>query len=226
MSSELRHRPSAQPEAGKESENTSQTKDSSIDDPRGESKKAQDDVDQAMVLYETREGLVVGLGLFLLALYIFSKTMYPTLPGGDCCFWFETHSFAIITGDSGELIVAAYNLGLPHPPGYPLFTLIGYAFTHWLPESWGSVAYRCNLVSVVCTAGAGGVTFHTIQRLLLELFPPRKGGSSTGSAWIAFFGAGLFSFFPLIWLYALQVLFFDSFYVFITIADDRRRCLA
>jgi hypothetical protein len=46
--------------------------------------------------------------------------------------------------DSGELIAAAYNMGIPHQPGYPLFTLLGRIFSMLLV---GNVAYRLNLMS-------------------------------------------------------------------------------
>lgn len=54
--------------------------------------------------------------------------------------------------DSGELITAAFNLGVPHPPGYPLFTLLGRIFT-FLP--FGTIAYRLNLMSALFSAAAG-----------------------------------------------------------------------
>src|SRR5437868_5733067 len=48
--------------------------------------------------------------------------------------------------DDGLFILSSYFLGIEHPPGYPLFTLIGHLFT-FLPL--GSVAYRVHLVSAV-----------------------------------------------------------------------------
>jgi len=48
--------------------------------------------------------------------------------------------------DSGELITAAYALGIPHEPGYPLFTMLGKIFS-LIP--WGNVAFRINLMSAV-----------------------------------------------------------------------------
>lgn len=67
--------------------------------------------------------------------------------------------------DSGELIAAAYNLGVPHQPGYPLFTLIGKIFS-MLPV--GEVAFRLNLMSAVMSAvGAGLIAWATI--LLIEM---------------------------------------------------------
>ena len=32
--------------------------------------------------------------------------------------------------DSGDLVAAAFTFGVPHPPGYPLFTLISSVFAH------------------------------------------------------------------------------------------------
>jgi len=49
--------------------------------------------------------------------------------------------------DSAELATGAYTLGIVHPTGYPLYMLIAKGFT-LLP--WGSVAWRVNLLSVVC----------------------------------------------------------------------------
>ena len=53
-----------------------------------------------------------------------------------------------VTGeDSGELIAAAFTLGIPHPPGYPLWCLLAKAFIQWIP--YGDVAWRANLMSAV-----------------------------------------------------------------------------
>jgi hypothetical protein len=46
--------------------------------------------------------------------------------------------------DDGLFILSSYFLGIEHPPGYPLFTLIGHLFSR-LPL--GSVAYRVHLAS-------------------------------------------------------------------------------
>jgi len=53
---------------------------------------------------------------------------------------------SVIMEDDGLFILSSYFLGIEHPPGYPLFTLIGHLFT-FLP--FGSVAYRVHLVSAV-----------------------------------------------------------------------------
>src|SRR5438552_2046632 len=39
-----------------------------------------------------------------------------------------TLAVSIVWGDSPELTAAAYNLGIPHPTGYPLYMLLSHAF--------------------------------------------------------------------------------------------------
>jgi hypothetical protein len=68
----------------------------------------------------------------------------------------------IVVGDSPDLITAAVVLGVPHPPGYPLFTLLGHLFS-LLPL--GAIPFRVNLVSVVCDAITAGIVFLTAFRL-------------------------------------------------------------
>lgn len=53
----------------------------------------------------------------------------------------------VFVGDSGELVTAVYTLGVPHPPGYPIFCVIGKIFTVLIPLS--NIAYRVNLMSAV-----------------------------------------------------------------------------
>jgi len=50
----------------------------------------------------------------------------------------------LMSDDSGEMVAASYRLGLPHPPGYPLFNLLG-RLASLFPV--GSIAFRLNLLS-------------------------------------------------------------------------------
>ncbi|MFN8606825.1 MAG: DUF2723 domain-containing protein [Vulcanimicrobiota bacterium] len=55
--------------------------------------------------------------------------------------------------DSGELTVAAYCLGVAHPPGYPLYVRLAHAWGGMLGGDYG---WRINLFSGACTALAAG----------------------------------------------------------------------
>jgi tetratricopeptide (TPR) repeat protein len=66
-----------------------------------------------------------------------------------------TLSPSVTLEDSGELITGAAGFGVPHPPGYPLWTMSGFLFSHLIP--FGSVAWRINLESAVFGAAANAV---------------------------------------------------------------------
>src|SRR3954469_16456300 len=64
--------------------------------------------------------------------------------------------------DSGELVLAAATLGVAHPPGAPLWTLLAHLAT-LVPL--GSAAFRVNLLSAAC----GSLTVGAIAVLTLVL---------------------------------------------------------
>ena len=94
----------------------------------------------------------------------------------------------ITFGDSGELVTAAYTLGIAHPPGYPLWLLPAKLFS-FMPV--GDVAYRLNLMSAMLGAAAIGVLTLVISRTIpvvctrvisREAFESPVVGLVTGSA--------------------------------------------
>ncbi len=82
--------------------------------------------------------------------------------------YFLTLCPTVSTGDSGELISAAYTLGVPHSPGYPLFCLFGKLFT-FIPI--GSIAYRVNLMAAFFGSLSAVVIYFIIFRLIQRLNP-------------------------------------------------------
>ncbi len=53
----------------------------------------------------------------------------------------------ILPGDSGELIAASRTMSIAHPPGYPLYIMLGKIFSSAV--NFGSIAYRYNLLSAI-----------------------------------------------------------------------------
>ncbi|HUV95603.1 MAG TPA: DUF2723 domain-containing protein, partial [Anaerolineae bacterium] len=87
--------------------------------------------------------LPVGLFLIMLALYV--STLAPT----------------VLPADSGEFQLVSNVLGIAHPPGYPLYTLLGKLFT-LIPL--GDGAYRVNLFGAVCGALTVAVVAASVRR--------------------------------------------------------------
>ncbi|MEM7135904.1 MAG: DUF2723 domain-containing protein [Myxococcota bacterium] len=78
--------------------------------------------------------------------------------------------------DSAEFVTAAFTLGIPHPPGYPLYTLIGHVFT-WLPID---PALAINWMSAVFASVTVGLTFLICRRLGLYRAPALVGAATLG----------------------------------------------
>ncbi len=74
--------------------------------------------------------------------------------------------------DSGDMIVSAFTLGIAHPPGYPLYVLLGKVFTILIP--FGNIAYRVNLLSAFFGAAACGVLYLLIKRIGEQIFSGKK----------------------------------------------------
>ena len=83
--------------------------------------------------------------LGLAAAVLYGLTLCPTV------YWY----------DSAEFSAHAVTLGVPHPPGYPLYTLVAHLFT-WLP---GEPAVGVNRMSLVFGVGAVLLLFHLIRQL-------------------------------------------------------------
>lgn len=75
-----------------------------------------------------KNDILLAVATGLLSFIVYVRTLGPTVTGED----------------AGELVTAAYTLGVAHPPGYPLWCLLGKLFT-FLP--FGTVAWRVNLMS-------------------------------------------------------------------------------
>ncbi|XP_058254326.1 transmembrane protein 260 [Hemibagrus wyckioides] len=70
---------------------------------------------------------------------------------------------AVAGGDSGELITAACELGVAHPPGYPLFTMLASLALRLVPAT--SPAHAINVLCAVLGAMASGALCYTVCRM-------------------------------------------------------------
>jgi hypothetical protein len=66
--------------------------------------------------------------------------------------------------DSGELALSAWDPGVAHPPGFPLYVLVGFLFAH-LP--FAEPARNLNIFSALCGAAACWLVF-TCARLVIR----------------------------------------------------------
>ncbi|HET7042673.1 MAG TPA: DUF2723 domain-containing protein, partial [Gemmatimonadales bacterium] len=98
-----------------------------------------------------RWAALVGAAIF--ALYV--ATLAPTT-----AFW-----------DTSEYIAAAKVLGIPHPPGNPLFTLMAHVWG-MLPLA-ADYAVRINLFAAATSAASAGLWFLVLERWLRSLVPLR-----------------------------------------------------
>ena len=69
--------------------------------------------------------------------------------------------------DAGEFIAASKILGIPHPPGTPLFVLMGHVWGKIFP--FGEYAFRTNLMSATFSALAAGAFFLVVHEGLGRL---------------------------------------------------------
>ncbi len=76
----------------------------------------------------------------------------------------------VLAGDAGEFQFVPYLLGVAHPTGYPLYSLLGWLWSHLLPA--GDVAFRMNLFSAFWAALAVGLLYPTARIFLRQVFPP------------------------------------------------------
>jgi hypothetical protein len=113
----------------------------------------------------------------------------------------------ILPADAGEFQRVAASAGIAHPPGYPLYTMLGWLFTR-LPFGATS-AWRANLFSAATAAATLALVFSTARRLTGSLLGGVAAALTLGSAttfWATATQASirpLTAFFTALCLYAL-----------------------
>lgn len=97
---------------------------------------------------------ISGWIIFAIATLVYILTIEPT-----ASFW-----------DAGEFIAVSYKLEVPHPPGAPLFLLIGRMFSFLAFGDVESVAFWINMVSVLSSGFTILFLFWSISLLGRKLF--------------------------------------------------------
>jgi hypothetical protein len=104
---------------------------------------------------ENKLELVLGVSISLFAFIVYLFTLAPTV------------SFI----DSGELATVAATLGIAHPTGYPLFTIVGFIFSK-LPIA-STVIYRLNIMAAFFCA-TSVFFFFKLNLFILKNFISKK----------------------------------------------------
>ncbi len=97
---------------------------------------------------ENRLRLIFFFAVFFVVLLFYLYSVAPT-----AAFW-----------DCGEFIAASFVLGIPHPPGTPLFVAIGRLFS-LLPIN-AEIAYRVNFIPVLFGAISCGLIYLIVVKLI------------------------------------------------------------
>mmetsp|Transcript_9016 Transcript_9016/g.18003 ORF Transcript_9016/g.18003 Transcript_9016/m.18003 type:complete len:791 (-) Transcript_9016:130-2502(-) len=223
MENLLRKRQNAQ--QGSPDKKQGEEKDGSSDKKQGlkadDDKKSQEQ--EPIFELECADGAgIAGMLVMGMVLLVYVLTMYPSVPGGD----------------SGELIVAGCTVGIAHPPGYPLFTMLAVLF-HGIP--FGNPAWRINLLSVLLSTGGAFLVFKTV--VLWDSYETQRAGGTkkkddkakdgvgksgedfparphecwnwSVSVWAGMLASLMLAFCPLMWMYSIQAEVFamNNFFV-------------
>ena len=136
-----------------------------------------------------RVNTILGWASFVIALVVYTLTLEPSVSLWDC----------------GEFISASYRLQVVHPPGAPLFLMLGRIFSIFATPGTNEVAIAVNMLSAVASAAAVMFTYwitaHFAKKILKEDINATQIGLSNA---IAIIGSGLVA--------ALSVTFMDTFW--------------
>lgn len=113
---------------------------------------------------EKTHRLLAGF-VFLVSFGIYFATMAPTVSYWDC----------------GEFIATSYILGVPHPPGSPLYLIIGRIFSMF--PFGGDIGFRVNLISPLVSALAVMLLYLIVVQFITQWRGPVR---SREDRWVVF----------------------------------------
>ena len=130
---------------------------------------------------------IIGWGVFCIALLTYSLTVEPT-----ASYW-----------DAGEYISTSAKLQVGHPPGAPLYQMMGAVFSLFAtsPEK---IALAVNFLSVVSSAFVILFLFWSITLLLRKIYDIGDKKSSTNIFFGAIIGSLAYTFSDSFWYNAVE----------------------
>ncbi|QJD97748.1 DUF2723 domain-containing protein [Mucilaginibacter robiniae] len=139
---------------------------------------------------------LLGWFCFAIAAITYILTLEPSVSFWDC----------------GEFISCAYRLQVSHQPGYPLFAMIGKAFSLLSMSNKAKVPYFTNMSSALASAATVMFLFWTITALAKKLLVKKDESISQGQLCLIM-GAGIvgalaFSFTDTFWFSAVETIVF------------------
>ena len=105
-----------------------------------------------------RLNVISGWIVWAIATIVYVLTLEPTMPFWDC----------------GEFIASAYKLEVGHPPGAPLFMLIGRFFSAMVGGNTELVAYMVNMISALASSFTILFLFWTITHFAKRILIHQK----------------------------------------------------
>ena len=129
---------------------------------------------------------IIGWSVFAIASFVYLSTIEQTVSFWDC----------------GEYIATAYKLEVGHPPGAPLFQLLGRVFSLFAEPGTSQVAVAINIMSALCSSFTILFLFWTITAFGRRIFA--KSNDEDSFKMIAVLAAGVVG--------ALTYTFTDSFW--------------
>ena len=149
-----------------------------------------------------RTNRIIAFIVLLLSFAVYYSTMAPSVSYWDC----------------GEFIAVSYTLGVPHPPGSPLFLLLG-RIASLLPFS-EDIAFRVNMLSPLASAFAVFFLYLSIVQVVNHW----RGKLESTTDALVVFGAGIvgslaFAFTDSHWFNAVEaeVYAFSTFFTAIVV---------
>ncbi|MEN8251687.1 MAG: DUF2723 domain-containing protein, partial [Bacteroidota bacterium] len=140
----------------------------------------------------TKLNRLIGWIVFLIATLVYFLTLEPTASWWDC----------------GEYIATAYKLQVGHPPGAPLFQLLGRFFSLFAFGDTANVALMVNAMSALSSSFTILFLFWTISHLLKKIIISNPDKATRAELIVvlggAFVGALAYTFSDTFWFSAVE----------------------